>query len=383
MTGIRIRSYKVGFGDCFLVSIPDGSKRKHMLIDFGNAPGKAGSNDDFPAIAADIERETGGHLDLVVMTHEHLDDMEGFRSQKRIFDRMTVDWVWMSLPSAPDYYERYPAAERQLRLRELAFAFAARAEERGLRLAPSFATLLRNNLSNAERIDYLRGLPRKGILYLRRGNSVLNRPFTRAVKVRVLAPESDMSVYYAGAGREMAGLEKSLAAASGGGSSWFDFPGVVRVPAPTNLSTRDWRLLEDAIQTGSSAAIRQLDKAANNTSLVFQVETQGKRLLFTGDAELESWALMRRKAARHLGALDFLKVSHHGSHNGTDLDLLDTLLPTSGRDDAVVLVSTRSKVYGSTHPVPDASLLKELKRRCRRLISTDDLEDRLWADVEL
>ena len=47
--GIRVRSYNVGFGDCFLVTVPDGAATRHILIDFGNAPGQL--NDNYPAIA--------------------------------------------------------------------------------------------------------------------------------------------------------------------------------------------------------------------------------------------------------------------------------------------------------------------------------------------
>lgn len=94
---VRIRSYNVGFGDCFLVTFQDGAKRRNMVVDFGNAPGQ--TNAGYPEIAQNIYDETGGHLDLVVMTHEHLDHIEGFASQKKIFDKMKVDYVWMSLPS--------------------------------------------------------------------------------------------------------------------------------------------------------------------------------------------------------------------------------------------------------------------------------------------
>src|SRR5262245_23156367 len=76
---IRVRSYNVGFGDCFLVTVPDGSQTRHMLVDFGNAPGLLNTN--YPAIAENIKEETGSHLDLVVMTHEHLDHLEGFYDQ--------------------------------------------------------------------------------------------------------------------------------------------------------------------------------------------------------------------------------------------------------------------------------------------------------------
>jgi len=77
-----------------------------------------------------------------------------------------------------------------------------------------------------------------------------------------------------------------------------------------------------------------------------------------------------------------LKISHHGSHGGTPLDLLDELLPVERRSRATVIVSTKSKVYGTKNPVPDGALLVELRGRCRKLVSTDGIT-KPWVDVEI
>ena len=60
---ITIRAYVVGFGDCILLSLPDGGATRHVLVDFGRAPNDAESLQRFPAIAADIEKVCNGHLD--------------------------------------------------------------------------------------------------------------------------------------------------------------------------------------------------------------------------------------------------------------------------------------------------------------------------------
>ena len=54
---VRIRCYNVGFGDCILVSFKDGPSKRHILIDFGNAPGKGSSNKPFKAIAQNIKKD--------------------------------------------------------------------------------------------------------------------------------------------------------------------------------------------------------------------------------------------------------------------------------------------------------------------------------------
>jgi beta-lactamase superfamily II metal-dependent hydrolase len=385
--GIRIRSYNVGFGDCFLLTFPDGDVTRNMLIDFGNAPGQ--KNTAYPSIVRNIHEETDGHLDLVVMTHEHLDHMEGLYSQKKTFNKFDVDYVWMSLPSHPDYYDDYPDAQPLRRIRQLAAAFYERAIRDKLSLAPSFSTLLRNNLSNVDRVNYVRGLPTRAnrVRYLRRGNSVRRKPFSTGVKVKILAPERDVSVYYGSRGHHLSAMSRRLAAAHGDAvvdpKDPWQFVKVPREESdPANLSDRDWRLLRSSIQNGLVESIRAIDRAANNTSLVFLMEVNGKRLLFTADAELESWDVIAKKCPDDMKPVDFLKVSHHGSHNGTPTSLLNKLLPKRRKNRATIMVSTQSKVYGTQTPVPDKDLMKSLKQRCRKLITTDGKSD-LWFDAKL
>jgi len=386
--GIRVRSYNVGFGDCFLVTFPDGDATRNMMIDFGNAPGQP--NTDYPAIMQNVHEETGGRLDVVVMTHEHLDHMEGFYAQKSMFNEFEVDWVWMSLPSHPDYYDDYPNARPLKRIRELARDFYQRAVHNKIALAPSFATLLQNNLSNVDRIEYVRGLAKKSdqVLYLRRGVSVVKKPFSANVKIKILAPESDVSIYYGGRGdNHLSAMSRRLAIASGDSvideKDPWQFANVPREERdPPNLSERDWRVLRTSIQNGGVEAIRAIDRAANNTSLVFTMEVNGARLLFPGDAELESWDVMAAKCAADLRAIDFLKVSHHGSHNGTPTELLDKLLPKKRKHRATIMVSTQSKVYGTENPVPDEELMNTLREHCKTLITTDGRSD-LWVDATL
>jgi len=90
---------------------------------------------------------------------------------------------------------------------------------------------------------------------------------------------------------------------------------------------------------------------------------------------------LTRKNKRWLEPVDFLKISHHGSHNGTPLELLDTLLPKRRKRSAKIMVSTQRNVYGTKNPVPDEALMVELKKR-GKLISTDGLT-KPWVDVTL
>jgi beta-lactamase superfamily II metal-dependent hydrolase len=379
---ILVRAYVVGFGDCILLTLPDGNQTRNILIDFGRAPNDASSLQRFPEIARDIARRTGKHLDLLIMTHEHLDHMEGFYREREVFDQFQVDRVWMSLPSDPDYYRNHPKAKVQKRLRASLASFAAQARRRGLVLHPGFQSLLENNLSNVDRIDYLRKLGKKPVAYLARGEGAAATTLFKNIKIRVLAPEPDVSVYYSAKAREnalMTALAETMGAGrvkgnDGTGTRW-DFPSVPRAEQDDlgGLSPSDFERLRRTIREDGVAAARFIDRAQNNTSLCLLIEAAGKRLLLPGDAELESWEMIAKKCKADLKPVDFLKVSHHGSHNGTPLDLLDSLLPVSRKSKAQLLVSTKKNVYGTQNPVPDTSLLEELKRRCRKLVTTDGL----------
>jgi len=375
---IRVRAYVVGFGDCILLSLPDGSRTRHILIDFGRAPNDAGSLERFPAIAENIARECNNHLDLVVMTHEHLDHIEGFYRERAVFDRMDVDRVWMSLPSHPEYYTDYPQARLQKRLADAVRGFADLARRRRLVLHPAFSSLLANNLANQDRIDYLRKLGRKPVTYLARTKKTGANPWPQAIKFHVLAPEADTSAYYSNAASRAHGV--ALAAASGvtppaatDGEPAWDFRSVPRASDAdqTGFSQSDFARLRRSIREDGVAAARFIDRAQNNTSLCLLIEVAGKRLLLPGDAELESWDMIRKHCRAQMKPVDFLKVAHHGSHNGTPMDALDTLLPVRRARKAQVLVSTKRNVYGTKNPVPDAALIKELERRCKRLVTTD------------
>src|SRR5687768_5340215 len=74
---LNIRTYSVGFGDCFLLSFAyaNGSE-KHVLIDFGSMAGAGGGR--MMQVANDIKARTGGKLHAVVATHRHRDHISGF-----------------------------------------------------------------------------------------------------------------------------------------------------------------------------------------------------------------------------------------------------------------------------------------------------------------
>src|SRR6059058_5764324 len=85
--GVRIRMYRQGLGDCFLLSFPrrDGGPF-HMLIDCGVILGTKDATEKMTAVAHDIAAATDDHLHVVVATHEHWDHLSGFIQAQDVFN---------------------------------------------------------------------------------------------------------------------------------------------------------------------------------------------------------------------------------------------------------------------------------------------------------
>jgi len=80
---VDIRSYNVGFGDCFLLSFHYPKEQRHVLIDFGSTEPPDEAGDFQTAIAEDIREVCGGKLHAVVATHRHKDHISGFATNKK------------------------------------------------------------------------------------------------------------------------------------------------------------------------------------------------------------------------------------------------------------------------------------------------------------
>jgi hypothetical protein len=91
---IQIRMYRVGTGDFFILLFKKGDKVSFkMMIDCGciNA-GKA----TFKPMVEDLAAITDEVIDLLVVTHEHSDHINGFEKCSDLFDNFTFKNVWFA-----------------------------------------------------------------------------------------------------------------------------------------------------------------------------------------------------------------------------------------------------------------------------------------------
>ncbi len=120
--------YRTGLGDCFLLAFPQGQDAKdafYLMIDCGvyfRTP-EPGNATRIRQIAEDIRDATGGHLDVLVITHEHWDHVSGFHptQAQEIFDEeIGLGELWMAwtedmrIPMARDLNEGRAAARAAL-----------------------------------------------------------------------------------------------------------------------------------------------------------------------------------------------------------------------------------------------------------------------------
>jgi len=377
---LEVRVYNVRFGDAVLVTVPDRDPatkkvtKRRILIDVGNAPlvaSREGGDDAvFQPVVDDILAELDGEpLDLYVMTHEHLDHVQGLPHAAwklhpdDFAKRFRVRSAWLTASAAPDYGDRFPdARKKKLAFEAMHGRIRAHLAASAAPEAAAFAEYLANNDPTKTKacVAFLQGLAPKATTYVHRGAPLeRTHPFQEA-KLDVWAPEEDTSDYY-GRLLPLSGVGDGARAAPAGSG---DVPAAAPlVLPPPGVDVGAFYRLVDARRDGIGDNLLAIDKAANNTSIVFVLRWRGWKLLFAGDAELKSWRTMAAKDV--LEPVHFLKVAHHGSHNGTpDGEIFDAILPEKPRDKRKrhAAISTWRDTYsGIPHSPTDARLASRCK----------------------
>ncbi len=186
-SGVRVRMYRQGQGDCFLLAFPrDGADEDnpvYLLIDCGYMGGSQFKNVKLPEIIDHIADATGGFVDYVVITHEHADHVNGFNARdskkKRHFDKIEFGQVWLAWtededdPFANDLRERFSDQLVALAL----------AEDHMQRNALNGAT--RDDVAQLLEIDFGSNAERKSFASsLKRGRKQENLTFAARKKIK-------------------------------------------------------------------------------------------------------------------------------------------------------------------------------------------------------
>jgi hypothetical protein len=370
-TDVRIRMYRVGFGDCFLLSVPGSGGHRHVLVDFGVHP--AGQiTGVLDQVMADLETTTGRVLDLLIATHEHADHISGFGAYKDRFARFQIGAVFM--PWALDPEDRTAIAMRRKRM-ALVDTLAAHLAATGGDPRAAAALV---NMSAANNEPAVRAL-RAGfgvttdVRYFAAGDAARLPATLAGVSARVLGPPTDRELLKK---MDPPASERYLRAGPGGTPQFANelrpFGDKWRIDAEAGralfrFTAREEKDLASQLEGGAARLAFALDSAINNTSLVLLFSVRGRTLLFPGDAQWGNWKswLDGDSSDSVLEGVSFLKVAHHGSLNATPKSALERM--TTGGFAA--MASTQTKPWPS---IPRIPLMTALSRKTRRHVLRSD-----------
>jgi hypothetical protein len=418
-TGVRIRMYQVGFGDCFLLTFTyrKPQRPRHVLIDFGTTETPGGSTKALLAsIAANIRDTVGSDPFAVVATHRHTDHVAGFDPGIKgdgpgmIIAALKPTWVIQPWTEQPDLAvdAKAPPGAKGMAARQETLAslhdIARHIVERDLPLLrpalgatatmAQLAFIGQDNITNARAVKNLMTMGRND--YVHAGKATKLQTFLPGVKVHVLGPptvrqQADVAKERASDPDEfwqMQARALGTASATGHTAALFgDHPQVSGNRAPPWAR---WTVQAMRQSRGDQllGLVRSLDKAMNNTSVVLLFEFGKHKLLFPGDAQIENWeyALAHPTFAPLLRDVSVYKVGHHGSRNATPKTLWNRWFP----DDPHVPANTSMTSMMSTRPgkhgdeklgteVPRESLVEALKKKTR-LVATDEMGDAPFID---
>jgi beta-lactamase superfamily II metal-dependent hydrolase len=418
LSTLRVRMYRVGFGDFFLVTVPSNDGPKHILIDCGVTRGKSGKGDiaTIKSAVRHMAAETGGELALIVMTHRHQDHIIGFSRCAEVFEKFKVEAIWMPYWET-EYEPKVKGLQADLETIALGLRAAALAGAPDERTAEILAMMENaTGLSmaaegpgggtNAKSLDLLKNrLGVKPEYYYKGQKPKLPESLLEAdVAAEILGPPPPDEWAFLQMMDLKKGVGQYLGLGNGGAgngrrASQMPFgpqyvadataypPSAFREFAPRrphvlpDFSKRYPEALEKAVDTSTPAALfraaKKLDDVLNNQSLVVLFTWKTKKFLFAGDAQAGNWQYwlydldkptkdaskeaLSADSSSILGTIDFYKVGHHGSTNATPISAVGAM----GKD-FVSMCSVQEGTFGkveNSSEVPRTPLLEGLSKK--------------------
>ena len=358
----KVRMYRQGLGDCFLVSLKrsgDAPDYK-ILIDCGVILGTADPATIMTKVVNDVVATTHGEIDLLLATHEHWDHLSGFLQAAASFERLKVGQVWLAWTEDPaDPLAAQLRGERRNAMAALQIA-ANTLRMSGDDAATDHADIISNMLgffgaagsgTTGDALDKVKSMA--SVRYCRPNDRPVELGDPPA-RIYVLGPPPDAKL-----------IRKTLPGKNSPEAYGLalDGSGVLPLDVKESLMTEDddqpfgpiytipmviargmdffrnyywgpsdnappWRSIGTEWLDSASDLALALDSATNNTSLVIAIELSGADvLLFVADAQVGNWESWRELSwlvdgkkvtgPDLLARTIFYKVGHHGSHNAT------------------------------------------------------------------
>ncbi|MES0175369.1 hypothetical protein [Mesorhizobium sp. M0006] len=392
---IRIRMYNVGFGDCFLIFLPTARGEKKVAIDCGSLKNKEHTIGEISDLLIEDVREADGvaRIDVLIMSHRHADHISGYTNPK--WSQVEVGEVWM-----PWLESRDDPEAKAIQKRHRAAALALEAAVNKFALDSQLADVAFNAKSNDDSLDVLhRGFAKRvkpG--FFPKGKSVVEKIPSTALP--------DIEVFVLGPPRDRGALNRPDPPPSQILLTGHREDGEGSEPEKFRPFPDDW---EDEYVVGDfdtsevdraaakstmyELAAAELDAELNNTSLVLLFRVGDDYLLFPGDAQWGPWELILNDedAVALLRKVTFVKIGHHGSHNGTPKTLLEDILGTNNKKQGIVQAMISMTPYSKWKDIPHQPILDMLTKRRFPFVISDKLQDQagftrredFWFELEI
>jgi beta-lactamase superfamily II metal-dependent hydrolase len=393
---LNVRMYKVGFGDCFLLSFPSADGHRHVLVDCGAHP--KGTLGNLAEVAENVRDTTGNHLAAIVATHRHQDHIWGFERGLKTFESMTVDEVWLPWVEELDNLEARAMWKKHDGARAMLEARLNAAPAGPIR--DTVAAVIANLKPNQVALDGLRsrfGKGIEGVRYLYGGHpdlvapggidglvvKVLGPPKTEAFLKKMRPPKAERWT----PATSMDGPGANGLMDSPFDERWLDpDDGKYWAMEPSRVFDQAERALFKKRMADSMDLAFALEDAVNNSSLVLMFLIGKFGLLMTGDAQWGSWDSWMRGdlGEQTFERVTLFKLGHHGSHNATPRSIIDRL-----PQNLTVLVPTQNTPFPT---IPEPDLIAALAERSKGRVVRSDTPGELpqgctpgdfWIDFQM
>ena len=341
---VTIRMYCIGTGDCFIIKFygADGAPFT-MMIDCGSC---RGDKDWYTPYITDLVQYVNNTIDLLVVTHEHKDHVDGFHHCEDLFKTITIRNAWFAWTEHPGDPGGAAAAllvkrkamkaalgsamneikkqepQIQKTINDAAFTHELKAARQAF--VDGLHSLADINLEGVtektgkplagmQKIKKIVSSPKTNVQYLNPGNTI-KVDGLKGVRFHVLGPPKSRDAIFKDGkqGKEvfhknMELNESTLVAKAfkrfADPSEKLDLPFLEedladesRLPDATmkamyNAKDESWRKIDSEWLLSAGTLALRLTSHINNTSLVLAIESEksGKVLLMPGDAEYASW----------------------------------------------------------------------------------------------
>ena len=343
---IVLRMYRIGTGDCFTLKfMKAGTVSFTMMIDCGSCKGDSAYFTRFVNLIN--TKDINGKIDVLVISHEHLDHIIGFSRAQAEFKKITIGQVWIgwtedptnvlahtlktkygkdvaalntainrinALIGDPQYAAKFAGEFGATDLMATKKSFAGSLQE-SLELYPQQQLAGKTEMGRAmdyvlEEISKNSGQPP---FYCKPGMPVPELPGTEGIRFYVLGPPEDESALKTELVKDDVYDRKAAFSSNPGFGAALEFGPAQEIDQDClpfsdafalNSGEKDqsyqelfgkpennWRNIDcDWLHYAGSLAIR-LEKYINNTSLVLAIEfiDSGRVLLFPGDAQSGNW----------------------------------------------------------------------------------------------